>query len=71
MAIEIIRGNQTKPVAYLSNDGCCAVYWPGKDGKCLRSDGTEISMDYSFTNFDRCVPLYKGDTIRVTRDIVL
>ncbi len=72
MAIEIIRGNQTQPVAYFSQ-GCGAVYWPGQNGKGLRADGYETPMNYEYIDFDSFpgyTPLYKGDTIRVTRDIV-
>ena len=67
--IEIIS-KQVKPtpVAYYSK-ACNAVYFPGKQGSCLKYDGTKSrDIDYSHINFDNLPgyePLYPGDVIRL------
>ena len=73
--IEIIRGDSRQAVAYLSKS-CDAVYFPGKNGRCISSDGKEVNADYSNIGPDvwgrgNYEPLYKGDTIIVTKEIVL
>ena len=75
--IEIIRKEfERTPVAYVGkNSG--AVYFPGRYGKCITKEGEEIpsnnpeEVSGSWNEQDYFEPLYEGDTIRITKEIVL
>jgi hypothetical protein len=74
-SIEIIRREEPRnPLAYVSKDSG-AVYILGPNGKCIDRHGNETPHNYDKIHpsvwIKSYTPLYSGDIIRISKDIVL